>query len=214
MASRPQLQHKPSEHRSSTANTAPAMVRADAAHMHMVALLLGRSLSRSKGALGAHELIKRGLPASSLKSLLAHFPRLQRAALFRALGISERTMQRKGALKPLSPEQSGRAWKVAEFLPRQRRSSAPANGQSNGSTSPPPPWMASAPWICLRRFPGPRQSRNTSVGWNMASIREATCAAGGMAAAPDKIRLGYRRRLIPERRPLEQRRCAGSLLLA
>ena len=132
MANRPHLQHKTSEPTRPPVGKRDKYVEparaaflrekllalpvdvADAAHV--VAELLGRSLPRSKGPLGPHELIKRGLPASSLKSLQDHFPGLEKSSLFKALGISGRTVHRKGALKPLSPEQSGRAWKVAAIL--------------------------------------------------------------------------------------------------
>jgi len=87
-----------------------------------VARLLGvvRILRRSpKGPLAAHELIERGLPASAVISLLAKLQSMQRNPLLKALGMSERTVQRhkkEAPAKPLSPDQSGRTWKFAEIL--------------------------------------------------------------------------------------------------
>jgi putative toxin-antitoxin system antitoxin component (TIGR02293 family) len=50
--------------------------------------------------------------------LLANFHHVPRPELLKALGVSERTVQRrsKRPSKPLSRDQSGRAWKVAEIF--------------------------------------------------------------------------------------------------
>ena len=91
-------------------------------HVVDVARLLGgvRTLGRSpKGPLAAHELIERGLPASAVISLLAKLTSMQRNPLLKALGMSERTVQRhkkEAPVKWLSPDQSGRTWKFAEIL--------------------------------------------------------------------------------------------------
>jgi putative toxin-antitoxin system antitoxin component (TIGR02293 family) len=76
----------------------------------------GRFLS----PLEAHEMIIRGFPASALTSLCQNVSLFQRSeASFRALGISQRTLQRRKAEalpKTLTSEQSGRAWKLAEIV--------------------------------------------------------------------------------------------------
>lgn len=73
--------------------------------------------------LEAHDLLSEGLPGHALDQLVRQVAILQtphHGNLERAVGISLRTYQRKkDALdKPLSPEQSGRAWKFAEILAR------------------------------------------------------------------------------------------------
>ncbi len=68
--------------------------------------------------LDAHNAIKNGLPGGALHHLVTHLRILKPASIERAVGMSVRTYQRrKGApTKPLSPEQGGRAWKLAEIL--------------------------------------------------------------------------------------------------
>jgi putative toxin-antitoxin system antitoxin component (TIGR02293 family) len=73
-----------------------------------------------KTPLDVHEVLVRGLPSAALQRLVdnlvvIHSP----ASLEQAIGMSIRTIQRRkkrGAAKPLSREQSGRAWKFAEIL--------------------------------------------------------------------------------------------------
>lgn len=90
--------------------------------LRKVAALLGgaRVLSRNlTSLLDAHELLLRGLPASALEYLVQHLVVIGKTeSLEKAVGMSLRTWQRrKDALsKPLSQEQSGRAWKFAEIL--------------------------------------------------------------------------------------------------
>jgi putative toxin-antitoxin system antitoxin component (TIGR02293 family) len=83
-------------------------------------LWLTKQLPRLESPHAVHELMLQGLPWSSLKILVEKFHCVPRAELLKALGVSERTLQRhkKQTSKPLSPEQSGRAWKVAEILAR------------------------------------------------------------------------------------------------
>lgn len=90
-----------------------------------VALLGGRrALHRQvRSRLEAHDLLQRGLPAQALQHLVSSVDILRvphHGSLEKAVGISLRTYQRhKDAPdKPLSPEQSGRAWKFAEILGR------------------------------------------------------------------------------------------------
>jgi len=70
--------------------------------------------------LDAHEMIIQGFPGGVLTKLVANVSLIQSSdALEKALGISQRTFQRRKAEaspKTLSPEQSGRAWKFAEIL--------------------------------------------------------------------------------------------------
>jgi len=88
-----------------------------------IADLLGgtATLKRSlTSALDAHEMIVHGFPGTVLTRLAANVSLFQRADVFeKALGISQRTLQRRKAdadPKVLSSEQSGRAWKFAEVL--------------------------------------------------------------------------------------------------
>lgn len=90
-----------------------------------VALLGGkRTLHRDiHSKLEAHDLLDRGLPGHALTHLVKHVAMLctpHHGNLEKAVGISLRTYQRRmDALdKPLSVEQSGRAWKFAEILGR------------------------------------------------------------------------------------------------
>lgn len=80
----------------------------------------GKALGRSQAnPLRAHDMILRGLPAGALERLLGALVCLpRREALEKAIGISLRTWQRRkdARARPLSPEQSGRAWKFAEIL--------------------------------------------------------------------------------------------------
>jgi putative toxin-antitoxin system antitoxin component (TIGR02293 family) len=87
----------------------------------VVALLGGAKLLRHRlhGAIDVHEAISRGLPRGALTHLIGHVAVLRDpAALEQAVGVSQRTVQRFKIApgKPLSPEQSGRAWKFAEIL--------------------------------------------------------------------------------------------------
>ena len=87
----------------------------------IVALLGGVRLlkRRVSNPLDAHKLLLDGLPGSALRHLVDSLTVLAAdASLERAVGMSLRTYQRRKAAptKPLSPEQSGRAWKFAEVL--------------------------------------------------------------------------------------------------
>jgi putative toxin-antitoxin system antitoxin component (TIGR02293 family) len=87
-----------------------------------VVRLLGarRTLPRiPRDPIEAHELLLHGLPAKALTFLVASFVALDwDPALERAIGMSLRTFQRHAAsdVGQLSPEQSGRIWKLAEIL--------------------------------------------------------------------------------------------------
>lgn len=90
--------------------------------LQKVAALLGgtRVLSRHlTSALDAHELLLHGLPASAVDHLVGNLVFIGKSdALEKAVGMSLRTWQRRkdAPSKPLSQEQSGRAWKFAEIL--------------------------------------------------------------------------------------------------
>jgi putative toxin-antitoxin system antitoxin component (TIGR02293 family) len=73
---------------------------------------------RIRTRLDVHEVLERGIPSSAFNHLLARVKRLDPAAVRKAVGLSVRTVQRRNQTpqKPLSPEQSGRAWKFAEVL--------------------------------------------------------------------------------------------------
>ena len=69
----------------------------------------------------AHELLKKGLPAISLKALAGSVPFLLSSkdeVLEQAVGISLRTYQRrlKDTNKALNAEQSNRVWRFAEIV--------------------------------------------------------------------------------------------------
>jgi len=95
---------------------------AGAGDLQQVAALFGgpRVLRHTlNDALDAHELISEGLPGEALLHLVGRLLRLQNSAsLEKAMGMSLRTFQRHktAPAKPLSQEQSGRAWKFAEIL--------------------------------------------------------------------------------------------------
>ncbi|WP_117194321.1 type II RES/Xre toxin-antitoxin system antitoxin [Rhizobium terrae] len=90
--------------------------------LQKVAALLGgsRLLSRRlTSALDAHELLLHGLPASAVDHLVGQLVFIGKTeSLEKAVGMSLRTWQRRkdAPSKPLSQEQSGRAWKFAEIL--------------------------------------------------------------------------------------------------
>lgn len=72
-----------------------------------------------RNPLDAHEMLLQGLPGEALSHLFENFVVLRKhASLEKAVGMSLRTFQRRKDVpkKPLSPEQSGRAWKFAEIL--------------------------------------------------------------------------------------------------
>jgi putative toxin-antitoxin system antitoxin component (TIGR02293 family) len=99
-----------------------------AAEMLRAAELLGGKATFRKpltSALDAHEIILTGLPGKALTSLYDRVALVRRAdTLEKAVGISLRTLQRRkkdAPAKPLSTEQSGRAWKFAELLAKATR---------------------------------------------------------------------------------------------
>ena len=95
---------------------------ADTTELQRVAALLGGSRvlhSSPSSPIEAHEMLLRGLPSAALHHLVDALLVLRKpASLEKALGVSLRTFQRRkdAPTKPLSQEQSGRAWKFAEIL--------------------------------------------------------------------------------------------------
>ena len=108
------------------ASQIPAPGRAEAEQYRRKAaeLLGGVKVLRLKRSpitqLEAHELLRHGLPARALGSLIHTLSILgyTEPHLAKALGISPRTVQRqkRTPAKRLSLEQSGRMWKFAEIL--------------------------------------------------------------------------------------------------
>lgn len=94
----------------------------EAAEVEHVGELLGGSRvlrHRLARPLDVHEFLDQGLPRAALTHLYERFRLLHRQEIFeRALGMSLRTFQRLKLTprKPLSREQSGRTWQLAEIL--------------------------------------------------------------------------------------------------
>jgi len=89
-------------------------------HAEAADLLGGASLLKRKirTRLDIHEVLKRGIPSGAFNFLLSRVKVLEPADVRQAVGLSVRTVQRRNQTpqKPLSTEQSGRAWKFAEVL--------------------------------------------------------------------------------------------------
>ncbi|XKM38617.1 antitoxin Xre/MbcA/ParS toxin-binding domain-containing protein (plasmid) [Rhizobium ruizarguesonis] len=100
---------------------APSL-EAGAAEPQKIEALLGGSrilARRLTNVLDTHELLLHGLPASALNQLVGNLVVIAKnESLEKAVGMSLRTWQRRKDTpsKPLSQEQSGRAWKFAEIL--------------------------------------------------------------------------------------------------
>jgi len=93
-------------------------------YLQILAELLGgrRTLGRDlQSQLDAHEILLRGLPTTAFDALVDNLVVIdtrRSASFYKAIGMSLRTHQRHkdARAKPLSREQSGRAWKFAEIL--------------------------------------------------------------------------------------------------
>ena len=68
--------------------------------------------------LDAHNAIRKGLPGRALQSFVTNLRVLKPIDIEKAVGMSVRTYQRRSAApeKPLSAEQGGRTWRLAEIL--------------------------------------------------------------------------------------------------
>ena len=106
------------------ATSSPEAPTTEAVELRRVAALLGGARvlgQRVTDRLDAHEMLLQGLPGRALQHLIDNLAVLQKtASLERAVGMSLRTFQRHREMpaKPLSQDQSGRAWKFAEILAR------------------------------------------------------------------------------------------------
>ena len=101
-----------------------ALPQTEAARLQQVARLLGGKhvlRLQPKDSLGAHELLRHGLPGKAVVYLLERLHVLEiKESVEKGLGMSLRTYQRHKDMpeKILSHEQSGRTWKFAEVLAR------------------------------------------------------------------------------------------------
>jgi putative toxin-antitoxin system antitoxin component (TIGR02293 family) len=70
--------------------------------------------------LAAHEMLERGLPNTAIKHLLDGATTLAQKSIESAIGMSERTRQRreKHPTELLNQDQAGRTWKFADILTR------------------------------------------------------------------------------------------------
>ena len=100
---------------------------ASGGELQKIEALLGGSrvlARRLTNALDAHDLLLNGLPALALDHLIGNLVVIgKNESLEKAVGMSLRTWQRRKDTpsKPLSLEQSGRAWKFAEILAKATR---------------------------------------------------------------------------------------------
>jgi putative toxin-antitoxin system antitoxin component (TIGR02293 family) len=83
-------------------------------------LLGGSALLKSKirSQIDVHEMLERGISSKAFNHLLAAVKVMNADAVRQAVGVSMRTVQRRQLtpMKPLTADQSGRAWKFAEVL--------------------------------------------------------------------------------------------------
>lgn len=86
----------------------------------IIKLLGGRQVFKTSitSKLDVHEVILKGIPGGALIYMVKHIKTMKPADVVQAVGVSIRTVQRRRGTpeKPLSQEQSGRAWKFAEVL--------------------------------------------------------------------------------------------------
>ena len=115
------MQHSP--HRAAVAATpsvATAVHSPPTAFAQIVKFLGGRQVFKKSitSKLDVHEVILKGLPGGVLVYMVKHIQTMKPADLGQAVGVSIRTVQRRtgSPRKPLSQDQSGRAWKFAEIL--------------------------------------------------------------------------------------------------
>lgn len=108
-----------SPHRSAM-STDPNAVPSPGAFTQIVKFLGGRHVFKKSitSKLDVHEVILKGLPGGVLTYMVKNIQIMKPAEVGRAVGVSIRTVQRRtgSPQKPLSQDQSGRAWKFAEVL--------------------------------------------------------------------------------------------------
>ena len=103
---------------------------------------------RLRHPLDVHEVLSRGLPRVALTHLISKVLVLRNpASLEQAVGVSLRTFQRFKLTpeKPLSKEQSGRAWKFAEIL---AKATEVFGSQQEGGTIPVYGQLMAAALVC------------------------------------------------------------------
>jgi putative toxin-antitoxin system antitoxin component (TIGR02293 family) len=173
--------------------------------------------------LAAHEMLERGLPNTAIKHLLDGATTLAQKSIESAIGMSERTRQRRERhpTELLSPDQAGRTWKFAEILTRAM--------SVFGSRTAAEQWLS-------QPATGPDQRRpidllTTPAGWSlsrtlldessMAFTRDAASSGARRKRAccmasrrcGTRIDLGQWRRSVSVRWTLEQQRCPRRILL-
>jgi putative toxin-antitoxin system antitoxin component (TIGR02293 family) len=99
----------------------PAPPREESERLRDIADLLGGPKVVGKypaDPLAAHQMLERGLPNTAIKHLLDGMTTLAQKSIEGAIGMSERTRQRreKHPTELLSQDQAGRTWKFAEIL--------------------------------------------------------------------------------------------------
>ena len=102
---------------------AATQARRQSERLRNIADLLGGPKVAGKypaNPLAAHEMLERGLPNTAIKYLLDGATTLAQKSIERAIGMSERTRQRreKHPTELLSQDQAGRTWKFAGILTR------------------------------------------------------------------------------------------------
>ena len=102
------------------AGVGPKADPASGAFARIVRFLGGRQVFRKSitCSLDVHDAILKGIPGGALIYMVRHTETMTPADVVQAVGVSIRTIQRRTGTpqKPLSQEQSGRAWKFAEIL--------------------------------------------------------------------------------------------------
>jgi len=101
-------------------STDPNAVATAGSFAQIVKFLGGRQIFKKPitSKLDVHEVIRRGLPGGVLIHMVKHIQTMKPVDVGQAVGVSIRTVQRRtgSPQKPLSQDQSGRAWKFAEVL--------------------------------------------------------------------------------------------------
>ena len=110
----------PHSHHRTAMTTAPNAATTGGSLAQIVEFLGGRQVFKKSitSKLDVHEVIQRGLPGGVLIYMVKHIQTMKPLDVGHAVGVSIRTVQRRSGSpqKPLSQDQSGRAWKFAEVL--------------------------------------------------------------------------------------------------
>ena len=101
-------------------STGSSVVPVRSSFTQIVKFMGGRQIFKKSitSKLDVHEVILKGIPGGALIFMVKHIKTMKPADVVQAVGVSIRTVQRRtgSPQKPLSQEQSGRAWKFAEVL--------------------------------------------------------------------------------------------------